>query len=134
MIALTAMSQRHFDEGMDNARHAMRHFYEAGDIPGVILTLDDVAIMSLAQGDTERAGRLWGAARALQAATGTDLADSVDQTRRLYGTPTPKDVLPSDELARLSAEGAAMSLDELVAYALGMQDDAPLAPHQEAPA
>ncbi len=134
MIALTGMSQRHFDEAMEMARHAMRHFYEAGDISGVILTLDDVSIISLAQGDTERAGRLWGAARSLQAATGMDLADSVDQTQRLYGTPTAKDVLPADELARLSAEGAAMSLDELVAYALGMQDGAPPTSHEEAPA
>jgi len=134
MIALTAMSQRHFDEALDMARHAMRHFYEAGDISGVILTLDDISIISLAAGDTERAGRLWGAARSLQAATGTDLADSVDQTQRLYGTPTARDVLPADEIARLSAEGAAMSLDELVAYALGMQDGIPPASHEEAPA
>jgi hypothetical protein len=58
----------------------------------------------------------------------------VDQTQRLYGTPTARDVLPADEIARLSAEGAAMSLDELVAYALGMQDGIPPASHEEAPA
>jgi hypothetical protein len=36
----------------------------------------------------------------------------------MFGTPTPRQVLSEEELALRAAEGAAMSLDDLVAYAL----------------
>ena len=109
----------------------MRHFYEAGDIAGVTLVLDDLAIVALADGDRERAARLWGAARHLQQATGTALADYVRQTQDLFGVPTPSDVISGDELAALAADGAAMGFDELVAYALQIDDGVPPASHPE---
>jgi hypothetical protein len=36
----------------------------------------------------------------------------------LFGVPNPRDALTPDELAALAGEGAAMSLDDIVAYAL----------------
>ena len=117
MIAVSLIGQRRFDEGKDVARHALQHFSEAGDIAGINLVLDDLAIVAVADGDPERGARLWGAARHLQATTGTGLADYVEDTSSRFGIMTPNQALPPDAFARFAAEGAAMSLDELVAYA-----------------
>ena len=73
--------------GLEVVRHALRHFYEAGDVVGVTLVLDDLAIVAVGLGDPERAGRLWGAARHLQQRTGTGLADYVQQNNTLFGVP-----------------------------------------------
>ena len=45
---------------------------------------------------------------------------------------TPRATLPPDDLATLAAEGAAMGLDEIVAYALEV-DGAPPTEHDETP-
>ena len=47
--------------------------------------------------------------------------------------PTPKDALSPEELAASSAEGAAMSFDEIVAYALEVPVDSLPASHVEVP-
>jgi tetratricopeptide (TPR) repeat protein len=132
MLSLAAAGQGKLDEAHDVGRHALRHFYEAGDVSGVTLVLDDLAIIAVGSGDHVRAGRLWGAARNLQRQTGTALADYVDQTFMLFNTPRPRDVLSPEALAALAAEGAAMSLDEVVAYALEV-DGAPPTTHVEPP-
>jgi predicted ATPase len=131
MLGLSLAGQRQWDEAVQTARHALQHFHEAGDVSGVILVLDDLAIITTGLGDLERAGRLWGAARHLQRTTGTALANYVEQTNSLFGVPTPREVLPADELAARSAEGAAMSLDEIVAYALGTAGGVPPSAHVE---
>jgi predicted ATPase/class 3 adenylate cyclase len=118
MLALTVAAQRKWEEARAIASHALQHFHEAGDVAGVTLVLDDLAIVALGTGDVQRAGRIWGAARHLQQSTGTALADYVQQTVDLFGVPNPRDALTPDELAALAGEGAAMSLDDIVAYAL----------------
>ena len=118
MIALSEIGQRKFKPATATAAHALRHFYEAGDVSGVTLVLDDFAQIAVASGDPVRGGRLWGAARHLQVTTGTAIADYIEQNGDLFGIPTPNKVLAPDELERTSAEGAAMRLDEVVAYAL----------------
>ena len=118
MLGLAILGQRRYLDGREVVRHALRHFYEAGDVAGITLVLDDLAIVAVGLGDPERAGRLWGAARHLQQRTGTGLADYVDRTTRLFGVPTAKDARPARPARALAAEGAAMSLDEVVAYAL----------------
>ncbi len=133
MLALSRVGQRDFDGASETGRHALRHFYESGDVSGVTLSLDDLALSAQGAGDTERAGRLWGAARSLQEKTGTGLADYVQQMHQLFGVSTPKDDLPPEDLTRLAAEGARMSLDEIVAYALEAPVDTLPAPHVEVP-
>ena len=128
-LALSMVGKRDFSGAIETGRRALQHFYEAGDVSGVTLSLDDLALSALGSGDAERAGRLWGAARSLQQRTGTGLADYVEQMQLLFGVPTPKDALPPDDLARLAAEGARMSLDEIVAYSIEMTEaSAPSAP------
>ena len=132
MLGLALTGQRRWDEARDTARHALRHFFEAGDISGVTLVLDDLSLVALGSGDAERAGRLWGAARHLQATTGTALADYVEHTGNLFGIATPRDELTAEALAGFAADGAAMGLDEVVAYALELEDGAVPDAHVEA--
>jgi tetratricopeptide (TPR) repeat protein len=129
MLALSLTGQQRWDDALVESRLSLREFYEAGDVAGVTLVMDDLAIIATGMGDTERAGRLWGAARHLQRTTGTALADYVQQTNVLFGVPTPFDAVAPDVLDRYAAEGAAMSFDDIVAYALE-QPSAGRAPSQ----
>jgi predicted ATPase/class 3 adenylate cyclase len=131
MLAMSQLGQRQFSEAGATAREALHHFYDSGDVSGMILVLDDLAIEALGDGDEERAGRLWGAARHLQLSTGTGLADYVAQNNTLFGVPTPKDLLSPDVLERLATEGAAMSLDDAIAYAFEMPSGVSPEPHAE---
>ncbi len=97
---------------------ALRLFRESGDAAGLTLVFDDLAGLAAYDGDAERAARLWGAARSLSNATGAGLASFVDQFLDQQ-LPSARAMLGADEVVRLAAEGAAMSIDEVVAYALG---------------
>ena len=118
MLALVQVAMGKWRQATDNANHALRHFHEAGDVSGITLVLDDLASIAVTAGDTARAGRLYGAARHLQATSGTNLATYVEETYTQFKTPSPRSVLSPEDLERYGAEGAAMGLDELVAYAL----------------
>ena len=133
MLGLSLVGQHRFQEASEVIRHALRHFYEAGDVSGVTLVLDDLALIALGLDDPARSGRLWGAARHLQQRTGTGLANYVERSNQLYSVPTAKDALPADELAALAAGGAAMSYDEIVAYALDVPMDSLPRAHVEVP-
>jgi predicted ATPase/class 3 adenylate cyclase len=128
--ALLRKGQR--DESRPYLRHALRHFYEASDTAGITLVLDDLSSQALADDDTVRAARLWGAARSLTSATGAGLAGFVDGWIEQQVRPNVRRSIAPDELERLAREGAEMKLDDLIAYAL----DAPvseLASHAEGP-
>jgi tetratricopeptide (TPR) repeat protein len=121
---------RELDAARDNLRHALRHFWEAGDASGVTLVLDDLSSLALAAEEYQRAARLWGAARNLTNATGATLAGLVDGWIEQDVRPTVRKHLDDAEVARLAAEGARMSLDEAVAFALEL-DVTELVPHEE---
>ncbi len=109
------------DESRATLRHALRHFHEAGDLAGIALSLDDLSAQAVADGDLVRAGHLRGAARRLETTTGARLASWVEETFEEAMRPTVRRVLDPAELDRYAAEGAAMSLDEAVAYALAVE-------------
>jgi tetratricopeptide (TPR) repeat protein len=111
------------DEAATNLRHALRHFYEASDTAGITLVLDDLASQALAEDQLERAARIWGAARNLTTNTGANLASFVDGWIEGQSRPNIRTALPAEALDALSKEGAAMTLDEAVSYAL----DVPIA-------
>jgi predicted ATPase/class 3 adenylate cyclase len=125
MLASSQNGQRRFDDADQTGRHALQHFHDAGDVSGVILTLDDLSVSAVGREELERAALLWGAARHLQQSTGTALADYVEQIHALFGVQTPKQALPADQLDEASKRGAAMSLDEIVSYALGTSSTVP---------
>ena len=114
------------DEARRHVEHAMRHFHAAGDAAGLTLTLDDMSAVAVADGDLDRAARLRGAARSLTTETGTGLATYVEDAFESGVRPGIRSHMAADEVERLGAEGAAMSLDEAVAYALeGQRADRP---------
>lgn len=107
------------DEARTTLRHALHHFHEAGDLSGVALCLDDLSAQAVVDGDLPRAGRLRGGARKLERTAGVRLASWVEESFEAASRPTARLVLDPEALERYAAEGAAMPLDDLVAYALG---------------
>ena len=122
MLALSLVIQQRAAEAKVAAREALAIFMEAGDVAGITLVLDDLSGVAIFDNDLERAGRMWGAARHLQEITGADLAGFNETGFGTVGYPTARQVLPPDDLERYAAEGAAMSLDEAVAYAFDTFD------------
>ncbi|MEO8469842.1 MAG: adenylate/guanylate cyclase domain-containing protein [Chloroflexota bacterium] len=100
---------------------SLRHFYDASDASGLALVFDDLSAQAVADEDLPRAARLRGAARRLTAATGAQLAGFVDEQLSFHDMPHVATRLTPDELTRYTAEGRDMSLDESVAYALGIK-------------
>jgi predicted ATPase/class 3 adenylate cyclase len=106
------------EESRPVLRHALRHFHGSSDASGIALVLDNLHSQAVMDGDLPRAARLHGAARRLTAATGAELAGFVDERFEIGARPHISGRLPADQLAGYRAEGAAMALDEAVAYAL----------------
>jgi predicted ATPase/class 3 adenylate cyclase len=105
-------------EARQQVVHAVRHFYTAGDAAGLTLTLDDLSALAVAEGDLLRAARLRGAAANLAVETGTTLRAVVEEASDSGFRPSIRTAMPADDVDRYGAEGAAMTLDEIVAYAL----------------
>lgn len=119
MLSLSLLDQRRLDEALEVSRHALRHFHQSGDVSGITLCLDALAAIALGGEDLARSGRLWGAARALQLASGADLAQWDEGLFETLKDLSPRTRIPADELARLAEEGRTMGLDRTVAYAMG---------------
>ena len=106
------------DEARDHLFAGLRHFYRSSDTAGVTLAFDDLAGLAIAEGEIERGARLWGAARSLSTTTGTGLATLVEGSLSSQMRPSVRQAIDPDLLAELAREGAAMTLDQIVAYAL----------------
>ena len=134
MLGGAQVRVRDLDAAGENLRQALRLFWQAGDASGVTLVLDDLASLALARNEIERGARLWGAARNLTKATGASLAMLVDGWIEQDVRPNVRNLLDQEDVARLAAEGAAMTLDAVTAYALGVEVDelARLGQHAEA--
>ncbi|HYK94270.1 MAG TPA: adenylate/guanylate cyclase domain-containing protein [Candidatus Dormibacteraeota bacterium] len=123
MLGGALIRKARLDEARDALRRALRVFYESSDTAGITLVLDDLSSQALADGDPDRAGRLWGAARNLATTTGVNLASLVDETMEIAARPNVRVRLDPDVLDRLAREGAAMALNDIVAYALDVPVD-----------
>ena len=121
MLGSSLLIQERYAEAGEPCGHALRHFGEAGDVSGITLALDALALVALAAGERPRGARLWGAARQLQRVTGTGLADWDERIYAMmpFGV---ANVFTPEELDRIAAEGAALSLSDAVAYGLGEAD------------
>ncbi len=118
MVGTALLREGEVAEARENVEHAIRHFYAAGDAAGLTLTFDDLSAVAVAEGDLPRAARLRGAARNLTTETGAELAGFVEDRFETGVRPGIRSHMSETELARYGAEGAAMTLDEAVAYAL----------------
>jgi predicted ATPase/class 3 adenylate cyclase len=126
MLGSALIRQRRTEEARDAVAHAIRHFHAAGDIAGLTLTLFDLASVAVQLDDLPRAARLRGAARNLTTETGTGLATFTETAFEQAGLrPNVLQYMPIDEAERLGAEGAAMTLDDAVAYSLEGANAAP---------
>jgi predicted ATPase/class 3 adenylate cyclase len=118
MVGGALLRSERRDDARPYLRHALRHFYDAGDAAGITMVIDDLSSQALADDDPVRAARLWGAARTLTAATGASLAGFTDGWIEQQVRPNVRVALDPADLERGAREGAAMSLDEAVAYGL----------------
>jgi predicted ATPase/class 3 adenylate cyclase len=123
MLGGALLRQDRYEEARSVLRDALTHFHEASDTSGLALVLDDLASQAVADDDLPRAARLRGTARRLTVVTGATLAGFIDEAFEHGVRPHVSGKLSPEDLARYEAEGAAMTLDEAVAYAL----DIPLA-------
>ncbi len=131
MLGGSLLRQGVIDESRGILRHALRHFYDASDAAGVAMLFDDLSSQAAGDGDLPRAARLHGAGRRLSTATGAELAGFVAEQFEFHARPQVSAKLTPDEMARYSAEGAAMTLDESVAYGLDVSLEQLVAePHQ----
>jgi len=124
MLGTAQLRMGDFEAARNNVTHAMRHFSASGDAAGITLTLDDLSSLAVADGDLPRAARLRGAARNLTAVTGTGLAGYVDEMFEAGVRPAVRAHMSEEDVARYGAEGAALTLDQAVAYALEGSDPA----------
>ena len=119
MLGTAQLRKGDIAEARQNIEHAMRHFYAASDTAGITLCLDDLSSVEVAEGDFQRAAILRGAARNLTVVTGAGLANYVEDLYETGARPKIVEHMADVELERLGAQGAAMTLDEAVAFALG---------------
>jgi predicted ATPase len=132
MIGTGLIRLGRFDEASGGLRDALRLFHGAGDVAGITLAFDDLASEAVGLGDLPRAAQLWGAARALSAASGVGLADLVDARWETRYRPNARASMSPADLERYAQLGRSMTLDESVAYALGVRVDQLEGPHAHA--
>jgi predicted ATPase/class 3 adenylate cyclase len=121
MVGGSLLRSGRIQESRQYLEEALRHFFVAGDAAGMTMLIDDMSGQELADGHPDRASRLWGAGRALAKATGATLASFTDGWIESLLRPNVRNAIDPSDLERWAAEGAAMSLDEAVAYALGVK-------------
>jgi non-specific serine/threonine protein kinase len=95
---------------------ALTLFAGARDVSGIALLLDDLSSLAVVEGHSEHAARLAGAAAALQASSGVDLAAALNE---VLGRARPGERgVDQEAIARAWEEGRAMSVEAIVSYAL----------------
>jgi predicted ATPase len=123
MVGSALLRTRDPDAARPYLHEALRHFFIAGDAAGMTLVIDDLSAQAVADQEPERAARLWGAGRSLTKASGATIAAFTDTWFEIELRPNVRKAVDPADLERWAAEGAAMSLDETVAYALGISID-----------
>jgi tetratricopeptide (TPR) repeat protein len=115
MLGRALLLQGRAEEARQRIEESLRLFAPAGDASAILLHLADFATLAALEGDDERELRLAGALEHLKRLTGTDVVDHpVNAIPGLQETVTGRGA----DGVRLLADGAAMSVDEVVGYAL----------------
>ncbi len=105
------------DEALRTFGAALDHFVAVGDVSGIALALGDFGVAARAFGKLETAARLDLMARTLARAIGANILDaSASSFPGIWSATTPEE-LPPGRYEAIAAEVAALSLDEMVAYA-----------------
>jgi predicted ATPase/DNA-binding NarL/FixJ family response regulator len=126
-MSMVARGLGHLDLMQGRHDAARAHFAEAvelsgdlGDRRGVAAALEGLAVLAAAQGYTRRAMRLAGAAAGLRAAIGAPCPPV--ESESLTGQLRPAQGLLGVEAAAAWAEGEALTLDQMIAYALAADE------------
>ncbi|HWH24572.1 MAG TPA: tetratricopeptide repeat protein [Candidatus Limnocylindria bacterium] len=112
----------------DDARRAFEEglgiFAAVNDLSGIVLFLGDYAELAAAEGDQDRALRLFAASKALAERTGSRLADAMREGNLPFVLElrTLLESVPAETVAARAAEGSALSLAAAIAYALGSDE------------
>jgi predicted ATPase/class 3 adenylate cyclase len=113
--AFASTAAGRFREAVEHVRESLRLFDEVGDISAIVLHLGAFSQVAMLSADHHRAARLLGATEGLSKSFGIGLV--THQTNRY--DPSPIIAALGDEgFAAALAEGAAMTVDQAVSYAL----------------
>ena len=115
-LGLTEYRLGQFDAARTHWGEMLRIFAAAGDVSGIGTGLYNFRAIAIIEGDLLRAAQLGGAAAALVISTGTDLTSVIEQ---FEARPMPEVAVSTvAEIDAAEAAGQAMSLPEIVAFAL----------------
>ena len=98
-------------------KDSVHSFVELGDLDGVAGSLEALLGVAVAENRFVRAARLAGAADSLRRSLGIPLAD-VDRVRFDRWLSEPRDQLPADGFSAAWTEGAGMTTEQAIDYAL----------------
>ena len=115
-VGLASLPLGKTEEARSVLHRAMDMFTEAGDVTGIGLVLNDFAALAATEGDFHRALKLRAAAEAVELKAGQGLVSNLDSYYRV--PEVSEDDVPPAEQEKLRAEGAALSTEEAVAFAL----------------
>ncbi|MGH2586486.1 MAG: ATP-binding protein, partial [Dehalococcoidia bacterium] len=116
-LAVVVTEQGDFAEATSLHHQSLTLKQELGDRSGIAHSLEELAWIAARSGTPERAARLFGVAEALRHAIGTPLAP-IERERHDRAVTDVRGTLAGPVFAAGWAEGAAMSPDDAIAYAL----------------
>ena len=117
LLGIVAIHQDNRDEAASRFREALVCVRDSRHRDTVALSLYGLAAVAAIDGDNERALRLWGAASEVRNAMRSPLRSPEQFLVERYLKPASS-LLPEATEEQVRSQGAAMSLDEAVAYAL----------------
>jgi predicted ATPase/DNA-binding SARP family transcriptional activator len=117
-LGLLALHEREPDVAAEHFRTALELLLEPAAKFAIAECLHGMAAVAAIVGEPERSARLWGAARALKQAIAVPLTEPEQFIVETFLEPA-RAGLDEGTFASASAEGAAMTMDESVAYAVG---------------
>ena len=119
MLGNIALRQNRLDEARTRLRESLDLHRQSGSSRSLAHVLESLAAVALSQGQTERAQRLAGAADGLRQRTG--LATS-SRDQRDFGALSLESLRGDADANPAWVEGATMSRDDAIGYALGEFD------------
>lgn len=124
-LGLVAFARSDFDRAADLQTEALKIRVQIGNLASLARSYDNFALIAVERNDYERASRLFGMAEGLRSETGTALQPNDAEFNRHYIERTQA-ALGQERFIELWGDGAAMSADEAVAYALSREQPAPV--------
>jgi tetratricopeptide (TPR) repeat protein len=98
-------------------QEGLRLHHERGNTPGMIHCLETLGKVAAAQGNTDRAARLWGAAAALREGAGAPLPP-IARTDHERSVAAAREAAGGKRFDAAWAAGCGVSIEQIVAYAV----------------